>query len=150
MWQEINTLSRILIEDREEDQGSWTEEKIIRDRIWEKIYIEEPDKIRIITQDTKEKIYFLTVKLAEEFGELIEAIWKQEKESIYEEAGDLLEVFDSLIKEDRKNTQYIQEKRGNYIEWLMKQGFDMPSIINAQEVKRRERGSFYTGYILKM
>jgi hypothetical protein len=32
----------------------------------------------------------------------------------------------------------------------MKQGFDMPSIINAQEVKRRERGSFYTGYILKM
>jgi NTP pyrophosphatase (non-canonical NTP hydrolase) len=150
MWQEINTLSRILIEDREDDRGSWTEEKIIRDRIWEKIYIEEPDKIRIITQDTKEKIYFLTVKLAEEFGELIEAIWKQEKESIYEEAGDLLEVFDSLIKEDRKNTQYIQEKRGNYIEWLMKQGFDMPSIINAQEVKRRERGSFYTGYILKM
>ena len=111
---------------------------MIRDLIGKRIEenMNECHAIRIVV-DTKEKITYLTQKIIEEMGEFYEALDKKELVHIQDEAGDVLEVLDSL-KKIMPDNLILQLGRRKFIEWLLEQRYNMPNIINAQEEKRRK------------
>ena len=120
-------------------------EKLIRDNIidialskWEKL------NYRIISS-TQEKVAFLLSKLDEEFWEFKDAITQNEK---IEEAGDVLEVLEALIKTDNNEGLY-QAIQSDFIDKCLKvEKLDINIIYTKKEEKKKEKWWFEKGIIL--
>lgn len=119
-------------------------EKLIRDNIIEIAKSKWETLIYRIVFDTKELIWFLLKKLNEELWEYDAAKTPDERE---EEAGDVLEVIDTLIKKD-PNWHIHSTIRSEFIQKCIKDTLDIESILVKQRGKSEVRWWFEKGIIL--
>ena len=119
-------------------------EKLIRDNIIEIAKSKWETLIHRIVFDTKELIWFLLQKLDEELWEYDTAGTPNERE---EEAGDVLEVIDTLISKD-SNWYIHSTTRADFIQKCSKDNLNIESILAIQQKKREIRWWFEKGIIL--
>ncbi|MBC7503923.1 hypothetical protein H7169_03050 [Candidatus Gracilibacteria bacterium] len=100
-------------------------EKLIRDKIIEFAASKGETLTYRVVYDYKELIGFLLGKFDEELGEYNTAIKSDKKE---EEAGDVLEVIDTLIKKN-PNLVIYSTIRSEFIQKCIKDTLDIESII---------------------
>ena len=119
-------------------------EKLIRDNIIEIANSKWETLIYRVVSDHKALIWFLLKKLYEELLEYATAITPHEKE---EEAGDVLEVIDTLIKKD-PNWHIHSTIRSEFIQKCIKDTLDIESILVKQRGKSEARWWFEKAIIL--
>ena len=119
-------------------------EKLIRDNIIEIANSKWETLIYRVVSDYKELIWFLLKKLDEELLEYATATTPDEKE---EEAGDVLEVIDTLIKKD-PNWHIHSTIRSEFIQKCIKDTLDIKSILVKQKTKSEVRWWFEKAIIL--
>ena len=119
-------------------------EKLIRDNIIEIAASKWETLIYRIVSDTKELVWFLLKKLDEELWEYDTAKNPDERE---EEAGDVLEVIDTLISKN-PNWNIYSTTRTDFIQKCSNYNLNIESILAIQQKKREIRWWFEKGIIL--
>lgn len=122
-------------------------EKLIRDLIAEN---QSPDLPRMIVRkmkDRAEHILFLERKITEEYAELESATTEDER---YSEAGDCLEVFDTLIalSPELSDQERWKQERERFLRKLVSEyGLDLEKVYLFQKEKREKKGGFREGIV---
>ena len=119
-------------------------EKLIRDNIIEIANSKWETLVYRVVSDYKELIWFLLKKLDEELLEYATATTPDEKE---EEASDVVEVIDTLIKKD-PNWHIHSTIRSEFIQKCIKDTLDIKSILIKQKTKSEVRWWFEKAIIL--